>query len=65
WFIQGLAVIHGVILQTILHSMWVVVLYFILIILTVPAVTFVTFIGLVDVVFDFRGKLGSGTGSKP
>jgi len=60
FFLQGLAVAHGVVARAGMHVGWLVALYVLLFIAMAYAVILVALIGLADVFADFRGKTKVG-----
>ena len=60
FFLQGLAVAHGVVARAGMHTGWLVALYVLLFIAMAYAAVLVALIGLADVFADFRGKTRAG-----
>ena len=57
-FLQGLAVVHGMLAKTGSGSVWLVVLYLLLIFFMPQAVMVLATVGLMDVWIDFRARVG-------
>lgn len=60
FFLQGLAVAHGVVVRTGMHVGWLIALYVLLFVAMPYAEILVTLIGLADVFTDFRGRVKPG-----
>jgi hypothetical protein len=54
WFIQGLAIVHGVVSQAKLHVAWLIGVYAVLLLAPPAMIIFLIIIGLADVWADFR-----------